>query len=46
MGGACSTYMNNKEEMHTARLESLKERHHLGGDQGIERDQQWQNVLK
>jgi len=46
MVGACSTYMKNEEEMHTAQLESLKERCHLGGDQGIDRDQQWQNVLK
>jgi len=43
--GACSTYMQNEGEMHTTHLESLKERHHLGGDQGIDRDQQWQNVL-
>jgi hypothetical protein len=35
--GACSTYMEN-EEMHTAQLESLKEKHHLGGDQGMDRD--------
>jgi hypothetical protein len=45
-GGACSTYKKNEEEMHTAQLENLKERHHLGVDEGIDRDQQWQYVLK
>jgi hypothetical protein len=38
--------MQNEEEMLAACLDSLKERHHLGGDKGIDRDQQWQNVLK